>query len=326
MVCIVTDQEWWQRSLGSILTTQGYSITATAPDRLADRLRLISPDALLIQVHASIAGGIELLGALRAEPGFDPSTPVLFVRGEPYTRQERIEALGAGAWDCYSLPLDTQELLLQMERFCAAKRETTRARDDEFIQRGSGLYAGPAFARIAHVLGLLALRHRRPFGCVLFGFQPAEGAPAAEALGARIWTQTAMERFARILQFTGRASDIMGHYSPGEVAVFAPDTPMDGCMRLAERVLAAVDMVEWLPSSEAGAVPLRLVAGCAAWSEQERGPADPAAVLARASFALQRIQRQPGLDRIEAVTAPASQLSLPGLPPHGLSAPSDPRG
>lgn len=304
VVCIVTDQEWWQRSLDSILTTQGYSTTATAPAQLADRLQVISPDALLVQVNAGTGRGVELLGALRADPGFDPSTPILFVRGDPYTRKERVEALGAGAWGCYSLPLDTQELLLQLERFCAAKRETTRARDDEFLQRGTGLYATPAFMRIANVLGLLATRHARPFGCVMFGFQSTGGTPDVGGAGMRPWTQAAMERFARILQFSGRASDIMGHYAPGEVAVFASDTGLDGCTRLAERMLAAIDSVEWLPRAEAGAAPVRPVAGCAAWTALDGGAADPAAVLARASFGLQRIQRQPGLDRIEVVSAP----------------------
>src|SRR3989454_8977891 len=70
--------------------------------------------------------GVELCRALRADPRITTSTPILLAADEPCTREGRLAALAAGAWDCIAPPHDADEILLKVQAYVRAKLDADR--------------------------------------------------------------------------------------------------------------------------------------------------------------------------------------------------------
>src|SRR5207253_2304361 len=76
----------------------------------------------------------------------------------PTPRQQRIQAIRAGASECLSLPIDAEEFALRLEAMVAAKRDADHARDLGLVDQATGLYNARGFARRALELGSYAYR------------------------------------------------------------------------------------------------------------------------------------------------------------------------
>lgn len=266
---ITAGDPWWLRSLESVLSGGGYPVATAETGRRAIELRRhLEPGALLIQPELPDMGGIDLLLSLRAEPGFDPTVPVLLLFREPQQREVRLRALQAGAWDCLSWPLDAEECLARLGVYTAAARAAAQARavalfdgPDQVLSRQALLVA------TSHVYAL-ARRTGRPVGFVVLSVveaEPREGPEPAEIHQRRVH---ATRRLAHLLEVTIRLSDPVGLLSPTEIGILAPDVGVEGCMRLVDRVLSVADSVGTPMLVGSGPESFRVVAGIYA-------PADP---------------------------------------------------
>lgn len=162
IVMIVSEQEWTSRSLDSILAPQGYAVMRAYNGRQAqERARGSNPDAVFVDTHLPDMDGLELCRQLLAAKDLSPASPIVLYRSGPISRDERLRALEAGAWDLITLPFDAQELLLRMDRYMVAKREMDLMRESDLMDPGTGLYSWQGIVRRVREMGAAATRFRR---------------------------------------------------------------------------------------------------------------------------------------------------------------------
>jgi GGDEF domain-containing protein len=92
----------------------------------------------------------------------------------------------------------------------------------------------------------------------------------------------------------GRVSDAIGRVRLGEFVVIAPATDQVGALKLAQRLLRALDSA----ALEDGVAPPRLLAGYNAVEDFQAAGIQPAALLAGATTALRRLQAEQGDETI----------------------------
>jgi diguanylate cyclase (GGDEF)-like protein len=299
LVLLVDDQEWTSRSIESILRPKGHVVLkAYTGQQALDLVQKVSPDALIVDFHLPDIHGIELVRRLRASPTIPSMTPILMFTGGSVGRAERLDALGAGAWDVLTHPVEPTELVLRMETFVRAKQEADRLRDEGLTDPVTGFYNARGILRRAREIGADAVRSERPLTCVAFGPQSF-----GEAKGEADRLAEAMsERIATALRSVTRLSDTIGRLGAGEFIVVAPGTNEDGALRLADRVLEALDAA---PPDLSGARelegPALIRAGfCTAGSDQSTTAED---ILLKATMALRRAQSDQGSFRVRAYEA-----------------------
>jgi PleD family two-component response regulator len=286
LVLIVSHQEWFSRSLETILAPGGYTVQRayTAPSALA-RARHGHPDAIAVDSALPDRDGLELCRELRRDPLIPPSTPIVVISAESPTRQRRLDALRAGAWDYLGPPFEAEELRLRIEAFVQAKLDADHARAEGLVDPATGLYNTRGLARRARELGAQAARQHAAFGCVVFApaFGPGQGeAPADEALSALV------EVIGAALKRAGRLSDAIGRLGPTEFAVVAAGTDARGATRLAERLAGAL-----AGAAAAEVPPFALRAGYYAVADFHTAPVDAGEAILRATAALQAAQADP---------------------------------
>src|SRR5262245_49262911 len=118
-IVIADDEEAARRSLGQILTEDGYEVS-TASDG-AEALRLVaqeSPDVLLTDLRMPGMDGHELLSRVRqAYPGV--AVVIMTAHG---TIRSAVEALREGAEDYLTKPIDVEELEHLLDRIMRKRR------------------------------------------------------------------------------------------------------------------------------------------------------------------------------------------------------------
>src|SRR5204863_1001297 len=130
-VLIASHQESSSRSLESILGPNGYTVLkAYTAAQTLERARESRPDAIILDATLREQGPLEVCRTLRHDPEFASDTPIVIVSLDHATRQQRIDALRAGAWEYLGQPLDAEHLLLKLGTFTRVKRGADRARED----------------------------------------------------------------------------------------------------------------------------------------------------------------------------------------------------
>jgi two-component system cell cycle response regulator len=296
LVLLVDDQEWTARSIESILRPKGHVVLkAYTGQQALDLVQKVSPDALLVDLHLPDIDGIDLVRQLKAYPTIQSMTPVLMITGGAVGRAQRLEALGAGAWDVLTHPVDPNELILRMETFVRAKHDSDKLRDEGLTDPGTGFYNTRGILRRAKEIGADAVRFDRPLTCIAFG-PPAFG----ENGSTEELTDEVARQVAAALRSVTRVSDTIGRLGPGEFIVVAPGTDQAGAVRLADRVFEAVE-----GSAKAALLdPARLKqirAGFCAASPDE--PTTPEDLLLKATLALRKAQADGGSFRVRAYDA-----------------------
>jgi diguanylate cyclase (GGDEF)-like protein len=295
LVLLVDDQEWTSRSIESILRPKGHVVLkAYTGQQALDLAQKVSPDALIVDFHLPDTHGVELLRRLRASPTIPSTTPAIMITGGSIGRPERLEALAAGAWDVLTHPVDPNELVIRMETFVRAKQDADRLRDEGLTDPVTGFYNTRGILRRTKEIGVDAVRFVRPLTCVAFGPHSVGNAGTANALAEAI-----SERVAAALRSVTRLSDTIGRLGPGEFVVVAPGTDRDGALRLADRVLEALDLSG--PGAERHHDTDRVLAGfCTIAGDQPTTPED---LLHRATLALRKAQADDGSFRVRAYEA-----------------------
>jgi len=255
-------------------------LRANSSELALEQARNAQPDLIIIDSTLTAGEGLDLCRALRRDPVFPPSTPILVVSADPPTRQRRIDALRAGAWDHLGQPLDAEELLLRIKALTQAKRDSDRAREDGLIDLDTGLYNMRGVARRAQELGSQAARKHAAFGCVVLEpdvHHNDHGSP--EDLTA------AVHVLADVIKSVGRRSDAIGRLGPTEFAVVAIDANAAGCVKTAERLASAVHDAQ-SPSP-------RVRAGYYSVADFHETPVDAIETILRATSALRAARTDP---------------------------------
>lgn len=233
------------------------------------------PDAIVVHVNAPGPAALALCQELR-DAEDTALTPLLLWSEQPFTHDERLAALQAGAWDCLAPGTDRDELLARLSTFARAKRGADTQNGDGLVDPGTGLYNRHGLARRARELNSQAFREHSALACVAFSLDILDTTDEAR-------TAAIVARCAQALSTRARLSDVIGRLGPREFAVLAPATGPDGAVKLAHR------MVQWVTAALATdpqAPPVRVRAGYDAVVNVAYEPLDPTALLLRAATAL----------------------------------------
>src|SRR5438874_3837641 len=294
-VLIASHQESSSRSLESILGPNGYTVLKayTAPQTL-ERARRGQPDAIILDATLPDQDPLEICRALRHDAEFAPDAPIIIVSSDHATRQQRIEALRAGAWEYLGQPLDAEHLLLKLETFTRVKRAADRAREDGLVDQVTGLYNLRGLARRARELGAQASRLNAALACVALAPDFGDSTPGSEPPDAVL--EAVVAQLAGAFRATGRISDALGRLGRTEFAVVASGADAGGAVRLAERLASAVTdgPRDSLGTDLTAKAPFRLRAGYSVVSDARVPSADPADTILGAASALQLARAEPG--------------------------------
>ncbi len=241
VVLIVDDQEWSTRSLESVLAPGGYAVMrAYTAKQGIERAQAHVPDAVFVSAKLPDSDGMSFCRALRSTPQFGATIPIVITSPERPTRETRLAALQAGAWEVVSYPIDAQELKLRTEAYIRAKFEAESARDHCLVDRVTGLYNLRGLERRDRELRSQAYRDQQALACVVLSLTPDPG----QEISTEEASHQAVVRLGRALTEAGRVSDAIGRLGPTEFAILAPATDVTGAGLLAERLAASVDRIE----------------------------------------------------------------------------------
>jgi len=296
LALIVSDQEWCGRSLETILAPGGYVVLhAYTGQEALNQAGRSHPDIILLDARLPDRDAGDVCRALRQNPELGLSTPIVLLALGPPTKQERLAALRAGAWELLSLPVDPEELLLKLAAYVLARVEADLAREEGLVDHATGFYNVRGLARRAREIGAEALRHRTPLACVVFGVDP----------GREPWAipPPVAEHIARVLQTAARVSDAIGRLGHAVFAVVAPSTNGSAAVRLAERMIGALGAT---PEAALGTGPF-LRAGYDAVENLHGTPVDAVDLLVRATTALEHARAEGNGERIRRYTQPTTR-------------------
>lgn len=277
LTLVVNSQEWHSRSLESVLGPHGYAVLRAYNGKQAiERAESARPDLIIIDTDLPDIDGFEVCRQLRANPAVSACTPIVMTSSGHPSRQRRIDALRAGAWDFIGATLDGEELPLRLDAFVRAKQEADRIREDSLLDELTGLYNLRGLARRARELGSQAFRQKEAFACLVITPQFGSESSAEQAALAE---GAVIERLAKVLAGTGRTSDAIGILGPGEFAIVAQGTDAVGAERLGERLAEAAALIF-------GGEGIRVAIGYDAVQNYNDAPIDPTDMLTRASSAM----------------------------------------
>lgn len=287
LALIVNDQEWSLRSLESLLAPRGYAVLkAYTAQQALQLMRETSPDLVIIDFALPDQSGIDLCAQLRQDREIGPSVPIIITTAGRLSREDRIAALSAGAWDLLGMPLDAETFLLRIEAYLRSKFDADRAREESLIDELTGLYNLRGLMRRARELGADAYRNERALACVAFA--PRLGTAGQPAEGGETEVRNALDAMARVFRLSGRVSDAIGRIRLSEFVVVAPGTGDAGALLLARRISNAVLSAQNGEESE-----VRVLAGYHAVPNVRESAIRPAALLAGATTTLRQIQMSP---------------------------------
>ena len=275
---------WLTRALDSMLAPQGYRVLSVASGReLLEQAPELGPDVVLLDANLQDVDSIVVCRRLRLHRAVSWHTPVIMITSTPATKQQRLAALEAGAWDYLSLGLNAEELLLKVDAFTRVKLETDHVLEED-TEPESGLYTKRGLERRARELVSDAFRRHAPLACVALSVE-------ADATASPVVVDFA----SRLLQASGRASDAIGGAASGEFLVHAPSTAPPGAAQMARRLSQAIER----GPRPAGLPPLEVRAGFEAVVDLHETPLDPASLLGHASVALGRARSAGNGSRIQ---------------------------
>jgi diguanylate cyclase (GGDEF)-like protein len=287
LVLIANDQEWSARSLESILGPNGFAVVrAYTGQQALERARTSQPDLIILDAQMPDMHGFEVCRALRGDPRFSATTPIVITTSGPSGRTQRLEAYRAGAWEFLGQPLDGEALLLKLNTYLQSKREVDALREENLLDTGSGLYNMRGLSRRAREIGAEAFRRRDPVACVVFAPDINDGEEETPEEEARRMS----DQVALLFRQSGRASDAIGRLGMAEYGVIAPATGPEAAVRLARRLGGAVESSP-IPV-RGGERTLRLRAGYCAVPDFAESSVDAVELLLRATTALRDLKRE----------------------------------
>ena len=283
---------WLSQALANLVKARGYRVHFVLTGReLLDQAPAVRPDIIVLDADLPDLDSVAVCRTLR-ENRAAWNMPVIMITTTPATKQQRLAALEAGAWDYLSVLLNPEELTLKVDAMARLKLEMDRVLEESAVDPASGLYTVRGLERRARELASDAVRRRAPLACVALGIglDPKGADRSSAALPA------AAAYAGQVLQASGRTSDCVGSLGQGEFAVLAPATAAVGAARMAQRLARALETAGPRP---AGVPPLRVHAGYDAVPDVHQTPVEPASLLEHAGTALRQARAETG-ERIRA--------------------------
>jgi len=299
VVLIVDDQEWSTRSLESVLAPNGYAVMrAYTASKGIERALAQPPDLLFVSTNLPNGDSVSICRTLRRTANFGASVPILVTSPERPTREQRLAALEAGAWEFISYPIDAQELLLRLGAYVRAKFEVDSAQDRCLVDEPTGLYNLRGLEQRARELRSQAYREHQAMACVVVAparpttnheqEDPANDDEAIAAAGT----------LGRALRRIGRTSDAIGRLGKNEFAILAPSTDASGAVKLAQRI--SEETQNGAPDEGDLEDPIALHAGYDAVANMRETPIEARDLLLHATTALRQVKSKGNGDWIHA--------------------------
>jgi PleD family two-component response regulator len=303
-VLIVDDQEWTSRSVESILRPRGYAVLKAYTGQQALELAgRVAPDLAIVNFHLPDMHGIEVVRELRNRRIVDPTTPLLMMSSTGIGRAERLEALGAGAWDTFRHPLDPGEMILRIENLVEAKHEADRLRREIITDLETGLYNVRGVLRRAKEIGADSVRFGRTVACIAVGPAWAREGPGADAVGhTELLLADFIPAAAHAVRAAVRESDAVGQMGPLEFVVVASGLDQGSARQLADRIIQNLERTPTTGVANLGGradLPLR----AGVYVTPREDTVDPEHLLSRATIALRRAQGADGEFKVKSFEA-----------------------
>lgn len=309
LVLIANDQEWSARSLESILAPNGFAVLrAYTGQQALDRARTAQPDLIILDAQMPDMHGVEVCRALKEDPRYSGTIPIIITTSGPSGRAQRLEAYRAGAWEFLGQPLDGEALLLKLQTFIRAKFEIDRVRDESLLDQLTGLYNMRGLAKRAREIGSEAFRRHHALACIVFSPDPETATADSSDQISEEHASKVAERVGEIIRQRGRASDAIGRLGRSEFAVIAPATEAEGAVRLMQRLGQSIES----ESVNLGELEkkLRIRAGYCAVADFAESSVDAVEMLLRATTALRHLRSEGNGERIKAFEqVPVKSLS-----------------
>lgn len=269
LVLLANPDETFARSLETVLAPAGHAVLRAFTARSAlEQARRTRPDALILATDLVDPSGIALCRELRDRGDVTASTPIFLTQPGPTTRQQRLDALRAGADDLWGQPLDTEEFALRLSAQLRSKFDADRAREQGLVDTRSHLWNDRGLLRRAEELLAQSARAKAPLAIAVVDTECKSPADDWE-IG---------DRLAEGLRRSARQSDAVGRLGPARFAVVAPGTGPAAAARLGQRLLERLDL-----SLGTAGVPLRV--GFASFEDASTAPAS-AEFVQRATLAV----------------------------------------
>jgi PleD family two-component response regulator len=257
-------------------------------------------DALFLDAATADMGGIEVCRALRDDPLFDHSTPIIVTSSVAGAHRAGTSAFAAGAWEYCSQPFDVETLMLKLATFVRAADTVREARGGGLLDGATGLYSTHGLEQWAKHLGARAIRNHESLACVAFKPNPggetrvwSSGEYASEEITREIVGHDALLQIVDVCREESRRSDVLGYLGSSRLAILAPDTDAGGAEQLVKRLSAAL---ERSGSLGAGRPVAALSAGYCAIADLATAGLEPTELVRRASVALDHV-KAPVADR-----------------------------
>ena len=282
LALIVNDQEWWARSLESILAGKGFAVLrAYTGAQALLTARNARPDVIFIELQLPDVDGVDICRALGEDSDIGASVPIVLTASGAADRDRRLAAYNCGAWEFVSEPLDGELLMARLSNLIKARREAERLRSEALVDEVTGFYNLRGLARRAREMGAEARRLGDSFACLALA---PDADLAAHAPAVRTPSSEVSEQLGKILRGVVRGSDAVGRLGQSEFAIVSIGTESSGIATLARRIQRVVDDSR-VELEHTGTV-LRVSAGYCAVGDFANAAVDPAEVLVRATTAL----------------------------------------
>jgi two-component system, cell cycle response regulator len=225
------------------LEDEGYEIVQAVDGETALRMCAEErPDAILLDIEMPGLDGHQVLARLKADIDLC-NIPVVFLTGRTST-DEMVAGLRAGAHDYLKKPFEPAELIARVAGAVRIKRlqDELQIRNDQ-LDRLSRIDGLTGLFNRRHIDEQLqkelstAVRFEQPLALLLLDIDhfklvnDVEGHPAGDRV---------LQEFAARLLSAARVGDVVGRWGGEEFIVIAPQTDLDGAMRLGERIRASV--------------------------------------------------------------------------------------
>lgn len=224
-------------SLESVFEQNGYLVVRvrSGPEALK-RARRKHHDVVLLDERLEDLDGIEVCRALRDDPLFDHSTPIVIISMTYAAQRVRAAAYAAGAWEYCSHPLDFEILLLKLATFRSASRGVGTSRQESLFDPASGLYTSSALKEFGAQLGARAMRDHEPFACLALSPRPCGTNGMLENGNG-----STLADIAGVFRAESRKSDVLAHVGESRIAILAPSTDASGARLMVARLQQELD-------------------------------------------------------------------------------------
>jgi two-component system cell cycle response regulator len=326
-VLVVDDDLTTALAVRHALTRFGYDVeTATNGAEAWNLLQAEDIPIVVTDLEMPVEDGVALCKRIRATDLGHYTYVILLT--DHSERETLRTAWSSGVDDFVSKPLDAERLrvrLIVAQRIVALEREL-RERNSQLVRANAGLEvrsrvdaltgAGnrAAFQDQIETTHARAVRGGRPYGVVVCDFDKFKqiNDVGGHQFGDRVLTGT-----TDAIRNVVRRGDVVFRYGGDEIVLIIPDEGLENVVSLAERVRAAVCLVEF---NDADSRLIRLTAsfGVATYPETSGEGADWAEVFSHADEAMYVIKRQGG-NGVQSATVrrgvdPAVPVDVSALP------------